>query len=58
MRKQMMKRIYMRPELQVFKFNMTHHLLSTSSIAVSSENYDGGTMTDLARENDGDFGDE
>ena len=52
-----MKRIYMRPELQVFKFNMTHHLLSMS-VVVSSEDYDGKTMTDLARENDGDFGDE
>ena len=57
MRKKMMKRIYMRPELQVFKFNMNHHLLSMS-IAVSSEAYNESTMTDLARENDGDFGDE
>ena len=52
-----MKRIYMRPELQVFKFNMTHHLLSMS-VVVSSEAYNESEMTDLARENDGDFGDE
>ena len=52
-----MKRIYMRPELQVFKFNMNHHLLSMS-IAVSPEAYNEIEMTDLARENDGDFGDE
>ena len=53
----MMKKQYIQPEMLVFTMNMNHHLLSMS-IAVSPEAYNESEMTDLARENDGDFGDE
>jgi len=45
-----MKKLYIQPQIQVFAFRMDYNLLTTSTITVSSEEYDSSNMTDLARE--------
>lgn len=47
-----MKKTYIRPKTEVYNIAAQHQLLagSTTSLGVSSETYDEGTMTDLSRE--------
>ena len=47
-----MKKTYIKPEAKAYVIATQHQLLagSTTSLGVSSETYDSGSMTDLSRE--------
>ncbi len=44
-----MKKTYIRPKTEVYNIAAQHQLLAGSTLSVSSETYDAGSMTDLSR---------
>ena len=45
-----MKKTYIQPQTLIIKISLHSHLMNTSTIGVSSDNYDEGNMTDLVKE--------